>query len=94
MIVRLRARARSDLRETAAYSADRYGEVRAANYLRAIDAAFERLCEFPELGEPFAGRPEVRSYPVGQHRVYYRIYSDRLSVIRVLHKAMDVERHL
>ena len=94
MIVRLRARAREDLREIAAYSAERHGEAVAADYLRAIDRALELLCDFPELGAAHAEREGVRSYPVGQHRVYYRPDAQKLNVLRVLHKAMDVGRHL
>jgi toxin ParE1/3/4 len=94
VIVKLRARARADLREIAAYSAEQHGEAVAAAYLRAIDAVLERLGDYPELGEAYGERPGVRRHPVGQHRVYYRRDAEKLSVLRVLHKARDVARHL
>ena len=94
MIVKLRARARADLREIAAYTAERYGEPAAAEYLRAIDAALLRLCDYPEIGEAYPERPGLRSYPAGRHRAYYRVEAQTIVVARVLHKAMDAGRHL
>lgn len=95
MKVRLRASARRDLRAIWDYSVGRHGEELAASYLRDIDAALARLTDYPELG---ASRedlgPDVRSLPVREHRIFYVVYPDRLSVFRVLHKAMDVQRHL
>ena len=67
----------------------------AEAYLRAIDAALERLETHPRLG---ARRPELkeelRSLPVGEHRIYYRFDGVVVLVARVLHKAMDAQRHL
>jgi len=93
--VRLRARACHDLAAILDYSIAEHGEAQAEAYLRAIDAALRRLTDYPELG---AARPDLaermRSYPVGEHRIFYLLLPDRISVVRVLHKAMDADRHL
>ncbi len=34
------------------------------------------------------------SFPVGEHRIFYEARPGQIQVIRVLHKVMDVERHL
>ena len=95
MKVRLRARARRDLREILDYSVIQHGEEVADSYLRDIDAALARLGNYPELGTPRADLgPDLRSLPVREHRIFYIVYPDRVSVLRVLHKAMDVQRHL
>ena len=94
MKIRLRARARQDLDGILDYSVAEHGEAQAEAYLRAIGAALARLADHPELG---MARPdlalELRSYPVGEHRIFYLLLADRISVVRVLHKAMDAERH-
>lgn len=95
MKVRLRARARRDLREILDHSVVQHGEEVADAYLRDIDAALTRLSTYPELGTPRADLgPDLRSLPVREHRIFYIVYPDRVSVLRVLHKAMDVQRHL
>ncbi|WP_375403785.1 type II toxin-antitoxin system RelE/ParE family toxin [uncultured Sphingomonas sp.] len=73
MIVNLCARARADLREISAFTAERYGEPAAVEYLRAVDTALARLCDHLEIGEAYPERPGLRGYPVGRHRVFYRI---------------------
>jgi toxin ParE1/3/4 len=94
MKVRLR-RARGAIREIWEYSAVRHGEDAADAYLRDIEAALARLADYPELGAPRAELgPDLRSLPVREHRLFYFVYPDRVSVARVLHKAMDVQRHL
>ena len=94
MIVKLRARARADLRQIAAYTSSQHGEEQATAYLRAIDAVLQWLAEHPGLGAAVPRRPGLHSYPAGRHRVYFRVDGGTLSVVRVLHQTMDVERHL
>lgn len=50
---------------------------------------------FPELGRLLDQTPtNVRYLPVQDHVVYYRIEAETLSIVRILHKRMDVERQL
>lgn len=95
MKVRLRAQARRDLAEILDYSVAEHGEAAAEAYLKRIDAALSTLSLHPQLGIDERSRAhDLRSYPVGEHRLYYLLLSDRLSVVRVLHKRMDAGRHL
>jgi toxin ParE1/3/4 len=95
MKLRLRAAAVRDLDGIFDYSLATHGAAAAEAYLRALKAAMERLLNFPELG---AARddlaPGLRGLPVREHRVFYRIEGAEVVVARVLHKAMDAERHL
>jgi toxin ParE1/3/4 len=95
MKVRIRARARQDLDAILEYTIVEHGEAQADAYLRTIGTALGRLADYPELG---LARPELtsamRSYPVAEHRIFYMLLPDRISVVRVLHKAMDAARHL
>jgi len=93
--VRLRAAAVRDLTEILSYSIETHGEAAAESYLADLDRALDRLREFPELG---AVRPELspplRCLPCREHRIFYRYDGESVSVVRVLHKAMDAEQRL
>lgn len=95
MKLHLRVKARQDLEDILDYSVTEHGDLVAEDYLRGFGAAFDRLLDHPAIG---AARPDLhpamRSYSVGEHRVYYLLLSDRISIVRVLHKAMDVPRHI
>lgn len=93
MKIRLRARARSDLAQIYAYSLTEFGEDVARRYKADIDDVLSRLSNYPELGAGAAKLgADVRSYPVGQHRIYYRIGETHISIARILHKRMDAKR--
>ncbi len=56
-----------------------------------IESAERRLLDFPILGRE---RPEllagVRSWPVGDYLILYRIDRSRLVVVRIVHGARDL----
>lgn len=72
-----------------------FGVLRAVAYLDAVESAFRRIVDFPDIGlvHP-AVRPVCRSLNCQQHRIFYEVGSDTILVMRILHKATDVERHL
>lgn len=94
MKLRIRAKARRDLDEILDYSVAAHGEATGETYMLAIGAALDRLRDHPELG---MARPDLgdllRSLPVREHRLFYRFDGKNISVVRVLHKAMDPARH-
>lgn len=61
--------------------------------LRRFDDALELLAKFPRAGP---ARPElhvhVRSFPVGQYIIFYRIVDGGIELLRVLHGRRDVRR--
>jgi len=61
---------------------------------RYLDSVFERageLCIHPEIGRP---RPEVhtkvRSLLCRNHLIFYRIRTETIEVLRILHGSMDL----
>lgn len=94
MKYRFRVKAQSDLNNIFDYSARQHGPEVADRYLASIGAALDRLCDFPKLGAARRTRPALRSYPVGEHRIYYQVADGELLVVRILHKAMDIESRL
>lgn len=94
MKLRLRASAVRDLDGIFDYSLAIHGAAEAEAYIRVLGAAMERLLAYPEAGVARDLRPGVRSFGAGDHRIFYRIENREIVVVRILHKAMDVERHL
>jgi toxin ParE1/3/4 len=95
MKLELSRRAQADLDDIRDFSLERFGTVRAVAYLDAVEQAFRRILGFPEIGAPHPKvTPPLRSLACEQHRIFYEVRMDRVVVQRVLHKAMDVDRHL
>lgn len=90
---RLAPRAKADLEELAFYVFVETGSVETAK--RLVDAIVER---FVLLGtHPSAGRrrddlrPGIRSFPVGNYLLFYRIEGDDVLVQRVVRGSRDLE---
>jgi len=87
--------ARADLKSIARYSEREWGNARKKQYLAAIRARFSALRHRPEIG---VVRRDIgagyRSLPIGRHLVFYRIGSDAVVIVRVLHQRMDATLHL
>jgi toxin ParE1/3/4 len=95
MRLELSRRAQADLDDIADYSVAHFGAARAILYVDAIEAAFRRLLSHPEIGAPAPDMmPNLRSVPVGEHRVFYLVDVETVLIVRVLHQSMDVRRHL
>jgi len=95
MKLALRPRAVRDLEDIFNYSADLWGTQRAVLYLRGLQAGMERLLQFPELGRVIDDvKPGARLLPAQSHLILYRIGSGKIDVIRILHRRMDVGRHV
>ena len=87
--------AHRDLKSIARYSEREWGAVRKAQYIAAIQERLATLLHRPAIG---ATREDLgsgyRCVPVGRHVIFYRIASDGVLVVRVLHRRMDVRLHL
>lgn len=95
MRLELSRKAQADLDDIRDYSVEQFGPRRALAYLDAVEHAFRRILSFPEIGVIRADvRERLRSLPVGEHRIFYVSEAGRVLIVRILHKRMDVERHL
>lgn len=66
--------------------------VNADAYIERIVAVMNRLAEMPRMGSlRLPSHPDVRSFPVGNHLVFYRSIEDGIEIIRVIHGARDWE---
>jgi toxin ParE1/3/4 len=92
----LSPRARADLSEIWDYSAEHWGSAQADRYVRLIAAACSALAAGRITGRKIdAIRPGYVRHPVGSHVVFYRAHrSGGIEIVRLLHRRMDIERHL
>lgn len=87
--------ARDDLRDIYHFGLRKWGQNRSGKYLEETKERFWALCEQPHMGcERPELLPEMRSFAVASHVVFYRPQSQRIEVIRVLHGRQDPSRHL
>lgn len=85
----------ADLESILDYGIATHGRVKAEHYLQTINMTATRLANFPGLGAARDDlRPGLRSLPSGEHRLYYPVDPEEVVILRVLHKAMDPDRHL
>jgi toxin ParE1/3/4 len=93
--VELSEAADADLAEILSYGTEAFGEVQAERYVAGFEDAFDLISRHPLAGPVHdAVRPPIRSLPHGSHRIFYDLFEGRAVVQRVLHKAVDVPRHL
>jgi len=93
--VRIRPRAQQDLKAIWRHTCQRWGEAQADFYLKQLDAGIRSLIDFPDIGESCDDiRAGYRKVQVNRHLIFYRRSERRIEIVRVLHQAMDVLRHL
>jgi toxin ParE1/3/4 len=70
------------------------GPDQAELYLREIGQRVEAVAAQPTIGRAC---PELRAgyyrYPSGSHVLFYRVTSEGIDIVRVLHERIDFSRH-
>jgi toxin ParE1/3/4 len=88
-------RAQADLDDIWDYTVQQWGVRQAEIYVRLVKTAVESVAADPKVGRNCDDvRPGYRRYPVGSHVMFYRVTATAVVVVRILHRRMDVERHL
>lgn len=81
--------------EIDSYTVNQFGPKQAIRYLENLLDCLEFIAEDPRRG---VHRPELNShyysYYVDSHTIYYRIISEQIQVIDILHQSMEPSRHL
>ena len=91
----LKPRAEQDLEEIWDYTVRRWGVDQAETYIRSLWRDFGLIAADPHSGRSC---PEIREgywkRTCGSHVVFYRITDTGIEIGRVLHKRMDLHRHV
>ena len=87
--------AQADLSEIWDYTARLWGRAQAERYTRDIQATCKVLSRGTLIGLSAEDiRPGYRNIGVGSHVMYYRERAGTLEIVRILHRRMDVSRHI
>lgn len=77
------------------YTYKQWGEAKADQYLKELDQGIMTLSEHPEIGTACDHiRQGYRSYKIQHHILFYRLQSDEVEIVRVLHESMDTKKYL
>lgn len=90
--VRYTHKAVEDLADIWNYTADVWSERQADNYYEMLIASCRKIADNPELfGQEYRKlREGIYGFKVNRHIVFYRILSDGIEVVRILHERMDL----
>jgi toxin ParE1/3/4 len=92
----LSPRARRDLSDIWDYSDEHWNAAQADSYVRLIAEACERLASGRIAGRSAdIVRAGYLRHSVGSHVLFYRARRRAgIEIVRILHRRMDIERHL
>ena len=77
------------------YTEAEYGQQKAVDYISQFSTIFSQLCQDPELGRTRNEiRNGLRSLIQNEHVIFYRILSDHIRIVRVLHGRSDIPSFL
>lgn len=89
------ATAEKDLLGIVDYSLEKWGDIKAAQYVDGLESFASNLANNPNVGlyqgDIFA---DIRAFPYESHILYYVSDSQGITIIRVLHKRMNPHLHL
>lgn len=87
--------AEDDLREIIAYSQETWGGLQTIRYIDGLESLAGRLAAYPKMGSNRSALLEgVLSFPYQSHTLFYLEESFGITILRILHQRMDVQRHL
>jgi toxin ParE1/3/4 len=85
----------NDLRDIARYTEHQWGREQRNQYLAEIDKRFHWLAQSPKLAtERDDIKPGYRCFPQGRHVIFFRERDTHIEILGILHRNMDVRRHL
>jgi len=87
--------ARNDLKNIFQFGMSNWGEAQSSKYLDHLKTQLWTLTEQPEMGiERDELLPNLRSFPVESHVIFYRLEIEKIEIIRVIHGRQDPLRFI
>lgn len=85
--------AEADLGDIFDYTSEQFGIDQAASYLSELEAQLIQLTTNPKLGrERKEIRAGLRSIACNSHVIFYRIRTDHIRIVRILHGSRDLPK--
>lgn len=93
--IRYARRANADLEDIPDYTARTWGADQAKKYIREIRAQISGIANGDVIIQPLqVVRARMFKCRVNRHLVIFEQTEDEIRIVRILHEAMDVPRHL
>ncbi len=93
-LFKLRSKADKDLEKIYRYSVEGWGTSHANSYIFDMEKAFQNLASNSQLGRDCSGiKTNLRAFRVVSHVIFYKPTAYGVTIIRILHKSMDEQRH-
>src|SRR5215208_2203296 len=90
--IKVSSDAEGDIEEIADYTTRNWGSEQSRRYSAGLRAGFRQLREYPRLGTDRSDlEAGLRCLPVQEHRIFYQVQADLISVVRILHVREDEE---
>jgi toxin ParE1/3/4 len=92
MRIRIAPQARADLDSIWLYIARESGNADSATRtIGSLADKFKLFARFPNIGKSLESdlRPNIRSFPIGNYRVFYRAQPTEIRILRVIHSSRD-----
>lgn len=85
----------ADLEDIFDYTLEEFGLDQAISYVSGFDDVFETISENPEIGRDRKEIiEELRSLAKDRHIIFYRILSNHIRIVRILHGSRDFPKFL
>ena len=93
---KLSAKAKSDLKNIAKFTQEKWGRDQRNIYVKQFDDTFHMLADSSEIGKSCDFiKDDYLKFPQGSHVIFYKLgNSSKIEIIRILHKSMDVTLNL
>lgn len=91
---RLSADAVADIRRLYRKSVTQFGLAHADRYVARLENAFRAIAEFPNAYPERSQINGARIKPYEAHHILYRVRTDEVVILRVLHGRQDLKRYL
>lgn len=90
----LTPRAEEDLKEIFEYSFFRWGLLQAEKYQDDLYDGFNVILQNKEIGKIYLnGKRSYRKLHINRHLIFYRTYSTKFLMVRILHDRMEIKKH-
>jgi len=85
----------NDMLDIARYTEHQWGKKQRDLYLQELDQRFHWLCENTDIATPRDDiKPGYFCYPQNKHVIFFRKRTSQIEILGILHKSMDVKKHL
>ena len=87
--------ARQDLKNIFTYSIRKWGRQQAQRYSSQLNAHIQKIAKDAVFSNPVPDtQRNLRRSTTGRHLVIFEQTDERILIVRVLHEAMDIPRHI